>query len=257
MLKSYFKYGQTNAHDTVKFLALFTMIIDHIGLYMVPGMAECRVVGRIAMPLFLFLVGYTHNSEKKTKFDILYYGLGLYFFAYRLELWKGAEPLAINTIFPFNILITIFITRYVLNLLEKCVHKSYNLIGLFILFIMLYLFTSPFFEYGTLAFLFAMAGKLIRTQQFNRLVNNSFLLATSIAYVSIQSLLFGFGIFQIALFTVLMIAILMIMCLHTFKEIHISNVYADCIVKFVSRYSLQVYVGHVMLFKLYNLIFIF
>lgn len=253
MLENFKKYGQTNTHDTIKFLALMTMIIDHFGLYVIPNFLECRAVGRVAMPLFLFLVGYTHNSDKKTRYSILFYGLILYFFNYFFYVWvSGGDFLVIKGIMPANILITIFISRYVLTLLAKCVKDAYNLIGLMILSLALYIFTSPFFEYGTLAFLFAMSGKLIRTKQFGVIVSNTFLISTILFYTAIQSLMFSFDILSVIIFSVLMVGVMILMCAYTFKTISISNNMADCTIKFISRYSLQIYVIHVVLFKLYN-----
>lgn len=255
MLEQFKKYGQINTHDTIKFLALMSMVIDHFGLYIIPNLSECRAIGRIAMPLFLFLVGYTHNSTKKTRYDVLFYGLILYIFNYFLYVWiSGGDFLVVEGILPANILITIFIARYVLTFLEKYVKDAFNLIGLMILSLTLYIFTSPIFEYGTLAFLFAMSGKLIRTKQFSTPVNYAFLISSSVFYTAIQSLVFGFGVLPLIIFTVSMMGTLLLMCTYTFKTITIPNVPIDCIVKFISRYSLQIYVGHVILFKLYSAI---
>ena len=52
----------------LKIIALITMIIDHIGLY-IPNTSEyLRYIGRISAPIFLFcsVLGYinTHNKKK-------------------------------------------------------------------------------------------------------------------------------------------------------------------------------------------------
>ncbi len=56
----------------LKWIAIITMIIDHIGavLYPVsqyPDMAFLRIIGRIAFPIFAFLIveGYRHTGNLK------------------------------------------------------------------------------------------------------------------------------------------------------------------------------------------------
>jgi len=256
MLQNYTKYGQTSSHDTVKFLALMAMIIDHIGMYFLPNMPELRVIGRIAMPLFLFLVGFTHNSEKKTKYNILFYGMLLYVFNYFLTVWNTGNPLEISAILPFNILITIFISRFALTYLEKIIKSPANLVGLMMLSLTFYLFTTPFFEYGTLAFLFAMAGKLIKTKQFSSSINHLFITTSLLAYLAIQSWVFELLPRDIMAFLIITLAVLVLMYTYEFRKIFITNIYVDSVIKFVSRYSLQIYVAHVIAFKLYRALFL-
>ncbi|MBQ7074369.1 hypothetical protein IJM86_04975 [bacterium] len=45
-----------NLYDYLKVLAIITMIIDHLGYYLFPEFLWMRLVGRIAFPIFLFLV---------------------------------------------------------------------------------------------------------------------------------------------------------------------------------------------------------
>ena len=54
------RHGATlNSYDLFKLIALIAMIIDHAGFYLAPEIQEYRIIGRIAFPLFLFLVGYS------------------------------------------------------------------------------------------------------------------------------------------------------------------------------------------------------
>ena len=55
---------------TLKFLALILMIIDHCGLVLFAGTSlylPCRILGRIAFPLYAFLIteGYVHTRSVK------------------------------------------------------------------------------------------------------------------------------------------------------------------------------------------------
>lgn len=50
----------------LKWIALFTMIIDHIGLLFFPGYTILRIIGRLSFPIFAFLLaqGYSHTHSK-------------------------------------------------------------------------------------------------------------------------------------------------------------------------------------------------
>ncbi|PGT79614.1 TraX family protein [Bacillus sp. AFS040349] len=57
-------------NDTLKLVAILSMLTDHIGLFFFPQIEIFRVVGRIAFPLFAFGVAvgcyYTKNIKKYT-----------------------------------------------------------------------------------------------------------------------------------------------------------------------------------------------
>ncbi|MBO5476513.1 MAG: hypothetical protein J6A15_02015 [Clostridia bacterium] len=60
-----------NSFD-IKIIALITMIIDHIGYFFYYALSSdvynvCRIIGRLSMPLFAFLIyqGFTHTSDFK------------------------------------------------------------------------------------------------------------------------------------------------------------------------------------------------
>lgn len=52
--------------DILKVIAIITMIIDHIGYYLLPDNLWLRVIGRVAMPIFgiLFMEGLERNKEE-------------------------------------------------------------------------------------------------------------------------------------------------------------------------------------------------
>lgn len=53
--------------STVKWIAVVTMLIDHIGAVLFPQYMIFRVIGRVAFPLFCFLLveGYVHTGNVK------------------------------------------------------------------------------------------------------------------------------------------------------------------------------------------------
>ena len=50
----------------LQLIALVTMTLDHIAFYFLDGFEPLRAIGRIAMPLFTFMLieGYFHTSSK-------------------------------------------------------------------------------------------------------------------------------------------------------------------------------------------------
>lgn len=54
------------SYFTIKIFAIIFMLIDHVGLFLLDGNATFRLLGRIAFPLFCFLLvnGYYHTSDE-------------------------------------------------------------------------------------------------------------------------------------------------------------------------------------------------
>ncbi|HEU5047438.1 MAG TPA: TraX family protein [Rickettsiales bacterium] len=141
-------YGNAlNSYDALKLIALATMVIDHVGAYLYPDVDFLRVIGRMAFPLFLFLVGYSGN------------------WAVRADLLWSAAAVAVcavathHPVFPLNILITIAVVRFVMPKLVKRELTPSYLSAIFIVSVVWY----PLFlwlDYSTLAVLFAFCGYL-------------------------------------------------------------------------------------------------
>ena len=62
----------------LKMIAIITMTIDHIGLVFFPGVAAFRIIGRLAFPIFAFLIaeGCSHTKNKLKRF-LLMFAMGL------------------------------------------------------------------------------------------------------------------------------------------------------------------------------------
>ncbi len=53
--------------STLKIIACIVMLIDHTGALLFPEILLLRIIGRLAFPIFAFLIteGYSHTSDKK------------------------------------------------------------------------------------------------------------------------------------------------------------------------------------------------
>jgi hypothetical protein len=139
----------------LKIIALFTMLIDHMGILFFNNEYLFRFIGRIAFPIFTMLIAYnyffrTSNQEKYLKRLIIFgfisqpfymfafstIKLNIFFeFVYGILLYKSVINL-INkkTVKEFIIFICNFIFFFILS-----AYTSYGLIGMiFMLFSLLY-----------------------------------------------------------------------------------------------------------------------
>lgn len=68
----------TSRNDLLKLTAMITMLIDHIGAVLFPGVMILRTIGRIAFPIFAYQIskGFRHTSDlKKYATRLLIFGL--------------------------------------------------------------------------------------------------------------------------------------------------------------------------------------
>lgn len=136
---------------TLKLIAVITMIIDHIGYVLFPGEIAFRVVGRMAFPIYCFLIveGFFHTSNLKK------YIIRLGLFAVISEIpfnmmisGKGVDLLHQNVFFTLLIgLVTIYCIQMTLNQVLKSValamgmfvalvlKTDYSLYGVLIIYI--------------------------------------------------------------------------------------------------------------------------
>lgn len=90
---------------TLKLIAIITMLIDHIGATMFPEHIGLRIIGRIAFPIFCFLIveGYFHTRDVKK------YLIRLFIFALISEVpFDLAFNKGINFFSDTNVFFTLF-----------------------------------------------------------------------------------------------------------------------------------------------------
>ena len=155
--------------DELKILAVFTMLIDHIGVLFFPHITLFRLVGRIAFPVFCFLISYsfikTTNRIKlfyklfifavlsEIIYDLFFYHELFYFdsqnifFQYALCLlgWilycdvkeKNKGKISHFVIFEIYVLIGIL-----LGILSIFLYLGYEYIGVVYIWILLYIYEN-------------------------------------------------------------------------------------------------------------------
>lgn len=94
------------SRNALKIIACVSMLIDHIGYFLFPGIEEFRYIGRLAMPIFAFFIGegclYTRNRKK---YFTRIFSLGIFcqlFFVGEWLINKSTNPLYLNILFTFS-----------------------------------------------------------------------------------------------------------------------------------------------------------
>ncbi len=97
--------------DTLKLIAVISMLVDHIGAILFPQVMILRVIGRFAFPIFAFMIAegciYTKNKFKYLK-NILLFGI----IAQMVKIYFN-DNLKLNIMFTFTLsVIMIYILQY-------------------------------------------------------------------------------------------------------------------------------------------------
>ncbi len=117
------RYGtQVNSHDLMKVLATVTMVIDHTGVFFMDDNIWMRLVGRMAAPLFFYLVGYSGSYRFKSQ--ILVLGIALWM----VNFFTSAYSSVLERILPVNILITFVLIKAIMNRFDPVKMNTQSLV---------------------------------------------------------------------------------------------------------------------------------
>ena len=58
-------FGLTN--NQLKLIAMLSMLIDHVGMLLFPGVRVLRIIGRLAFPIFAYMIaeGCAHTRSRR------------------------------------------------------------------------------------------------------------------------------------------------------------------------------------------------
>lgn len=220
----------SNYQDLLKFFAMITMIVDHIGLYFFPESHLLRLIGRTSMPVFCFFAGYNFKEQPKSK--ILLLGVLLYLIT----------SILLKQITPGNILISIYMGQCYLYIFRN---KLDNIVSSYVhVFIlgMLGPVTCFFSDYGSLAVAIMLLGYIATTHADRHF-------KTAIFISIILSILHTFTVFNflnVYIQTIIILGVLQyfLMTIKAFDhKIELINI------NIISRNMVFVYVFHLIIIQ--------
>ncbi len=240
------------SYDLLKTLALLLMVVDHIGYYFFPEQLWFRTIGRLCVPIWFFLIGYARTRDLPQK------------------MWSGGVILVFAnfvsgiSLFPLNILATMIILRLSIDFVIRHYMKSKTHIYVIsAILLVLIIPTSILFEYGTSAFIMTMYGYFVRNRgegqgDYNDSFIRGFMIFSFVSFIISQQLFFGFSVNQ---FTFLISGVLLVnIILPSFKSSEypkLTNIVPNLlggVIRFCGRNTLEVYVIHLVMFKLFALL---
>lgn len=229
------RYGELpNSHDLLKVAGVVLFIIDHLGLYIYPEQIWLRVVGRLAAPIFFFLVGYSRSNRLYPSLFI--YGFLLSMLGYYL-----------SHVLRLNILINICLIRIVLSLVDLKQLTDFMLAVFFAGTILLGLKFNYYLEYGLSGLLIVSSARLKAAGDSR--ANALLFVALSLYFMS-QLYIFNFVSHFNEWF---ILALLLMMLSLSFMKYSMRSYTLSALrlpVLLCSRYSLQVYFWPLFFFKI-------
>ncbi len=243
MIKKTFS-KEITSYDLIKTFAVVLMIIDHIGSHFFPDAIEWRMVGRLCVPMWLFLIGYANSRDIHPR---LWVGA---------LLLVGADVIVGWPILSLNILFTILLIRLVLDRVVTWFDQS-DAMRLGVGFgIVLLLLPTMVVDYGTSGLALAMFGYYVRRYQEGSCSLSFMRGVMAFAFITFmlgQQLSFGFSSMQFGLTAgglLLVIMMLQAFSMHEFSALgkKVGSV-GTGLLKLCGRHSLEVFVLHLLVFK--------
>lgn len=234
--------------DIIKTFAVLCMVIDHIGYYFFPDFDWLRMIGRLGgAPVWFFLIGYATSRDIPNRWMI------------GALILVAVDFLLLGKLLAINVIATIIVTRLCIDYVMKFILRSRYLFWMsFILLVLFYIPTNMVTEYGTLAILCAAVGYIVRHKDY--IMRETFLtkydrygayIFMVCAITILQTSVFSFSMPQTG---VLFIAtaglsyLLITMKPTTYPQI--KNRTANIVLQFCGRRSLDIYVAHLVVFKI-------
>lgn len=225
-------------------LAVISMIFGHVFYYFMPDINWARVPDRILVPVFLVSIGY--NSGHPVSRLLIFSTLLL-----------CAVDFLILKDYQVNILGTIILLRYTIEPFAQFLLKNKVLFwGTHAVFVALFPITDVFFEYGTLAYIMALAGWINKNgaEVSGKVVKPAeYFIYITVIYIITQQIVFDYSPVQ----TIIMacgasVTMYLLFNMRTLLANSIKRKPKDFIgrfCKFLGHRSLEIYVVHILLFQ--------
>lgn len=110
---------------TLKWIALVSMLIDHTGMALFPQYTFMRMIGRLAFPIYCFLLveGAVHTSDKKRYLERLF--LFALISEIPFDLVRTGKPVDFS---GQNVFFTLFLGLAAIFLIQSRINKTYSMI---------------------------------------------------------------------------------------------------------------------------------
>ncbi len=177
---TYKRIGLNN--NQLKIIAMIAMLIDHVGHIIYPEIAALRIVGRIAMPIFAYMIAEgCRHTHSRTRYLLMIFALGMG--------CQLAYVIAEGSLYQ-NILITFSIAIVVIFSIENFIKQKSVFTGIAMavcVFLALYLCAGLpnhiyglYFDYGVFGMLLIVAFYFARDKWLALLVAVPFLIAIAL-----------------------------------------------------------------------------
>lgn len=214
-----------------------------------------RIVGRMAAPLFFYLVGY--SGSYRFKYQILSLGMALGL----IEFFTRDNSSIFERVFSINILISFVLIKAILNRFDPVKMRTGSLIILLAVLLAVSLPTASVIEYGSLGLAIAIGARLVNKRHpFGK----TWIIIATTALFLLQADIFLSGrpdlpmhiiLASIVLFVAILLVSLLIFVKYELRVFTVNPVWLRNITIYISRYSLQIYFFHLAAFlMIYSLI---
>lgn len=237
------------SYDFLKFVALIFMLCDHVGAFFIPDEPWLRAIGRLSFPIFFFLAGYASDSKIKT--DIIWGAMILI---------VGGAILGSYS-FPLNALVSYILVKMFIRVSAEKTFSGWEPLLYMVAALMFLIWpTNQLFEYGSFAILLGMMGYAVRHSDKIHIKRwmKILLFTVSILSMSIGQIIFHRfdmvkGIFCIGGFSIMGYILYHFRYIEYPKLTNMLTAPVSKIIQFGGRYTLELYVFHLLAIKAYLL----
>jgi uncharacterized membrane protein len=215
-----------NQYDVLKLVALLAMTIDHVGAYLLPDMLELRVIGRVAAPIFCFLIGF--NGSYRFRSELLIAAVAM----------SVADTLLDGSLVPLNILWLVLLIRVALQWLDAHPTQPLNEITLLVASVVVALPSNAVVEWGSATIAWALWGRAVRQQAGRKATAYGMLGLLLMILLSWAQ--FPFTPAQTAAMIVLLFGVYLALQKISLKEYKVQS----RVLRAFSRHALSYYIAH-------------
>lgn len=233
------------SYDLLKTLALILMVIDHVGYFFFPDDMWWRILGRLSVPIWFFLIGYASTREVPKLFWIL--GAAV----------AASALVAGEYLFPLNIVFMLIIARLSVDwMFTHALRNREAFAGMFFLLFLMGIPSLAFIEYGTIGLLFTLMGTLKRREddvKAPRWMLWAFISASVFVYILIQGLLMpSISGAQLLVFLSGMIVLMIVLNRfrpHVFEKLNTKTMPPIALLQLTGRRTLEIYALHIIILR--------